>query len=108
MMKEKKNRSRSHSHTKKDRRRRSRSPNRNRRKRSRSRNRSRSKSRKRRENEEQQRNKRDFSNNSDTRRNIDLKHERWKKIEEIELEEAELRKSPSYGRNGAFRKRPYE
>ena len=36
------------------------------------------------------------------------KNERWKKIEEIEMENANRSKSPSYGRKAPFRKRPYE
>ena len=105
--KNKKDKSRSHSHRKKEKRK------------YRSRSRSRSRERKRRENDEKGQTKElnnNYNNNYNNGYNNDFfkrtyklnKHERWKKIEEIEMENAQRSKSPSYGRNGAFRKRPYE
>ena len=81
---------------------------RNRRSRSRSRSRSRDK-RKRREEKEKTINKEknDGYNNffSNDLRKLG-KNERWKKNEEIEMENA--KRSPSYGRKAAFRRRPYD
>ena len=98
-----KNKSRSHSHhRKRDRKRRSRS-------RSRRRERSRDRNRDRRKNSDEQINKKKDNYNDFFKRDYNLKkNERWKKIEEIEMENALRSKSPSYGRKGAFRKRPYE